>query len=472
MDGEAHVRNSREALARASVADMFAVGTVLNRGDEVMLMRFVVLVACLAGVAAPLRALAQADAPIGPDEGRPRVSWQNAGNVIGQIAFVFGRVTDVGQTERICFINFDGGTRAGFVAVVFNDAWANFPRPLKELYEGRIVRIRGFVSEYGGRPQIVITRPGQVEVLSELPAGDVGSVAAARPMPNRNQVAVATFNVLNLFDGDDDPYYADETTAAKPRAELERLAGTIRRLDADLLALQEVENRGYLERFLQVFLSDMGYEVVHFEGNDMRGIDVCLLSRLPVGRVISHRHLRFTGPNGDPRRFSRDVLVATIEPPGAQSLDLWVVHLKSNSDGRAHAEPIRLAEARQLRRLLDDALRADPAARIIVAGDFNDTWQSGTLRTIVGSGDAALWSASQNAESRDLITYNQEPYLSMIDFILGSPAIASDYVHGSFAVRPGSPQISGSDHNPVVARFELKRSAPSQNEEPTPRRPD
>ena len=255
------------------------------------------------------------------------------------------------------------------------------------------------------------------------------------PLAVDGQLTVATYNALNMFDDEDDPYHGDEGTPAKPRAELELLAKSLIELNADVVAFQEVENRFYLKRFIDVFLPDMGYDdIVLYEGNDGRGIDVCLVSRVPIGPVRSYRHLTFTGPDGMERKFNRDLLAVTVEPPGADPLEVWVVHLKSNSGGRQYAEPVRMAEAIQLRKLLDEEMGADPEARIVVVGDFNDTWESETVQTIVGDGSMALWSATSELAGDLPDTYNQGQFQSMIDFILCSPAMAKAYVDGSFQV--------------------------------------
>ena len=402
-----------------------------------------------------LYATSRAEPQISPDEARPQVLWQDAGSVVGKVAYVSGKVVSVGKTERIWFINFDKARPPAFTAVIFSDNWGNFPTPPEEAYDGKIVRIRGIVSTYRDQPQIAVTSPDQIEVLDKLP--EIPAKAESPEPPARDEITIATFNSLNLFDDVDDPYKADEGTPAKPRAELEALAAEILAVDADVIALEEVENRGYLERFVEVFLGDAGYQnVVLYEGNDLRGIDVCLLSRLPVGPVTSHRHLRFKDEAGRTRRFNRDAIAVTIEPPDAKPIEVWVVHLKSNSGGREYAEPNRLAEAHQLRALLDGRLNSNPDARFVVLGDFNDTWESDTLRTIVGSGPTALWSAASDSADPEVVTFNEEPFRSMIDFILCSPALAKQYVKGSYRVREGSQEKTGSDHNAVSARFRLK----------------
>ncbi len=223
-----------------------------------------------------------------------------------------------------------------------------------------------------------------------------------------------------------------------------------------MIAFEEVESRGYLTRFLEVFLPDMGYvNVVHYEGNDLRGIDVCLASRIPVGPVWSYRHVTFPDADGNPMKMRRDLLRVQFDPPGAEPFEVWVVHLKSKGGG-AGSNTIRVGEARFIRKLLDAELQSNPEARIFVCGDFNDTWNSTTLKTIVGEGSTAMHCFASELTKEQKITYNKEPYRSMIDFILCSPALARGYVKGSYAVQLGSVESTGSDHNPVSARFKIK----------------
>jgi endonuclease/exonuclease/phosphatase family metal-dependent hydrolase len=322
------------------------------------------------------------------------------------------------------------------------------------MYNGKIVRIRGVVSLFRDQPQIIVTSPEQVEVLDALPSRSDAPRPAARATPGR--LVVAEYNILNLFDDIDDPYREDETTPPKPRDQLENLAQSIESLGADVIALEEVENRDYLERFVDVFLPHLGYEhVVLFEGNDARGIDVALISRVPIGPVRSHRHLRFTGPEGMIRQFQRDLLAVTVKPEGGQPLEIWVVHLKSKSGGAEESEPIRLAEAAQIRKLLDERLAQDAQARIMVVGDFNDTPESRAMSTIIGAGPTALWSAHADLANPNVLTYNEGEFKSMIDFILCTPAMRERYIKGSFRVPQGSIDTTGSDHNPLVATFRV-----------------
>ncbi len=399
------------------------------------------------------RDLAVAEAPINPDEGRPQVQWQDAKQIIGKQALVNGKCINVNTLgSGITFVNFDDKRPARFAGVIFKDDLGNFPKNMKELYVGKILRLRGTVSVYQGNSQIVLKGPDQIEVLDSMPPSTLPD-AAARRTPKPGQLSIAAYNVLNLFDEYDDPYKADEGTPAKPRDQLQHLAQSIAALDADVIAMEEVENRDYLQRFVDVFLPDLGYEnVMLFEGNDGRGIDVGLISRVPIGEVRSRRHLKFDGPDG-PMSFMRDVPAVTLLPPGGQPIEIWCVHLKSNSGGREFTEATRVAEAKEVRLLLDQSLAKDPNARIVVTGDFNDTPGTPTLKTIIGEGPTALWSAASDLKDPKTITYNEGDFKSMIDFMLCSPAMMKQYVKGSFQVPQGSVETTGSDHNPINAVF-------------------
>jgi endonuclease/exonuclease/phosphatase family metal-dependent hydrolase len=397
-----------------------------------------------------------ANAQIRPEEGRPQVTWEQAPSLVGKQASVSGKVINVNTAGRVTFVNFDAQRPARFTVVIFRENLGNFPKPPKEMYDGQIIRVRGTVSMFKDAAQMVVTTPAQIEVLDKIPPTSIPPKVAAKT-GKPGEVVIASYNLLNLFDDQDDPYRNDEITPAKPRAEMERLAESIRQLNADVIAVEEVESRDYLERFVNVFLPDMGYKhVVLMEGNDLRGIDVGVVSRVPVGEVRSNRHVEFPGKDEAPSRFQRDVLEVTLLPEGGEPLAVWVVHLKSNSGGREEAEPIRLPEAREVRRMLDEELERNPDARIVVTGDFNDTIESQTIQTIIGSSERAMWSASSESKDPALVTYNKEPHRSVIDFILCTPAMSRQFIQGSYRNPQGSIEQTGSDHNPVAAAFRVK----------------
>lgn len=393
--------------------------------------------------------------PPSADSIEATVSWEDARQVVGQMATVVGRVEGVGHAKRLHFLDFHAARRDAFTVVIYDEHRELFSAPLEELFLHQRVQVRGLVSLYRGTPQIRVTTPSQIQVLPSP-----GQPAEpSRPAVRTSAVAsdgftVATFNVRNLFDDWDDPYSEDETSPTKPLEERERLGRTIHELDADILALQEVESRGCLEQFVDEFLPESGYRyVVHYEGNDRRGIDVALLSRFPVEQTISYRHAEFQDSQGRAQRFRRDLLRVTIQPPRGPSLEAWCVHLKSNVEGRESAAAVRRAEVQKIRTLYDQALQANPHARILLLGDLNDSLESESVAWLLASEQHPLQTLLQGLPAEQQVTYNRGVYRSMIDFILASPAMAVRWIPGSYRIYHGDPESIGSDHNPVVARF-------------------
>jgi endonuclease/exonuclease/phosphatase family metal-dependent hydrolase len=153
-------------------------------------------------------------------------------------------------------------------------------------------------------------------------------------------------------------------------------------------------------------------------------------------------------------RFQRDLLQVSIEPDGFEPFDVFVVHLKSKYGGSEKSLPIRMGEANTIRDIFDDLLRRDPRARFVICGDFNDTFDSAPLKKIIGTGSTALTAFFEELPEDQRITYNRN-HLSMIDFVLASPAMAATYVPKSYTVLASSVEAGGSDHNPVAASFQL-----------------
>ncbi|HHN79115.1 MAG TPA: endonuclease/exonuclease/phosphatase family protein, partial [Phycisphaerales bacterium] len=108
--------------------------------------------------------------------------------------------------------------------------------------------------------------------------------ASKAPSKSGSQIRIATFNVDGLYDPDDDPALAgeyDDTPSDQPH--LEAIASAIRAVDADILALENVESLEAVRWFNQTFLQSMGYEhIASLDVGHKRGLENAVLSRLPI----------------------------------------------------------------------------------------------------------------------------------------------------------------------------------------------
>jgi len=299
----------------------------------------------------------------------------------------------------------------------------------------------------------------------------ISPVTVAQGQDTPNRLTVATYNVENLLDAFDDPHTFDEATPAKPHEKIRQVAAVIRQLDADVLALQEVENQGVLRAMVREFLSDMGYRYIVVEPTNSRhGLNMAVISRCPIVNITSHRLLELKVPGLDhPRRFARDLLRVRITPSPTHGdnkpLDLYVVHFKSKRDSANDPQSAkwRLAEAAASKAIIHEALTADLYAQILLLGDLNDIPGSPTLLRLTHhahSEQPTLTDLHAHLPLEQRITYLRPPHRSAIDYILASPALVRHVVPGSARVIPDTRSLDGSDHAPVVVTFDLTPPPP------------
>jgi len=297
------------------------------------------------------------------------------------------------------------------------------------------------------------------------PAGRQGGVrfGAAEPAEKPpGTFRLASYNVENLFDAIDDPALSgrwEDMNSVKPESQLAGVADTIRRLDADVLALQEVESAQVLLWFRDTYLSGAGYEHhASIDAGDERGIEQGVLSRFPIveatnwaGEVLGGTHPALFGDAenwyaGQTIKFHRSPLRVRVAVPGADgawTLTLFVVHHKSGRGG----DYWRQAEAERTAELVAAELAADPRAPVAVLGDFNATPDETVDDHYLRAGLEDLFGARIPGDPR-FVTHASG---RTIDYILGSAGLA-------WRVAGGSRFILGT---PVRAEGEDYRSTPA-----------
>jgi endonuclease/exonuclease/phosphatase family metal-dependent hydrolase len=167
-------------------------------------------------------------------------------------------------------------------------------------------------------------------------------------------------------------------------------ARIIQSLDADVVALCEVENRTALAQFNTHMLARFGkpypYEMC-LDGNDTRGIEIAMLSRFPLVSMRTHVFDTFISPiTGEAEPvFSRDCAEYELALPDGRSLWLLINHFKSQGAGRstdpASADEWREIQARRVSEILDRFdLQRD---LVVVAGNFNEPPQKGCISPLL-----------------------------------------------------------------------------------------
>ena len=250
-----------------------------------------------------------------------------------------------------------------------------------------------------------------------------------------------------------DPDTRDEDTPPKSPEDMRRLAAALKRADADVVALQEVENLSILNEFLDKFLPGMYPHRVLVEGNDGRGIDVAVISRHPVTGVESHKDDRFPVPGANKAGgFKRDFLKVDLRV-GSYPFTVYTTHFKAQAGGQ-EADNHRLAEAQQARKILEQDMRRFPGRRFVVTGDFNDTPRSPVGRVFLSDRQDKpfLQDALAGLPSKDRVTH--PPTRRSIDFMLYPGAMASEFLGGGIQQTPEAER--GSDHLLLYADFRVQ----------------
>ncbi len=334
---------------------------------------------------------------------------------------------------------------------------------------------------------------------------------------SRKTIRIATFNVENLFSrlafADDMPaddrlignYTFDdpgelklarrivEAAASDDKRQLTALA--LHAARADVVCLQEVDNKDALEVFYQRYLKRLIEPAVaaekralrqatlrraqpldegalhaidqrHYydwrvvsEGNDGRGIDVAVMSKIPVSiRTHAHRTFHELGVwtdelrgyrdraggrerrlNPNERVFMRDCLEIDIRLNG-RPLTIYTCHFKSMHPGRDTTRLYRRAEALAVRRIIEERFgrRADEA-NWIIAGDLNDYVEidglpvvddngrlvPGALDPLIADGFCDNVVRRRAPEDRWTSYHGPEDQYAQLDFLLLSPALAA-----------------------------------------------
>jgi endonuclease YncB( thermonuclease family) len=93
------------------------------------------------------------------------VSWDEAHRHVGQEVVVEGTLVRVHRGKKVLYFNFHPNWKKYLTVVVLGKDLRRFPKAPEAFYKGKTVRVRGKVSIYKGRPEIVIRSPGAITIL-------------------------------------------------------------------------------------------------------------------------------------------------------------------------------------------------------------------------------------------------------------------------------------------------------------------
>lgn len=302
--------------------------------------------------------------------------------------------------------------------------------------------------------------------IGTIPSGGTGGITLTF---EQNHFAARTF--------------AGRLVKAKDSADTHEIARRITEvINADVLAVQEVEHIEILREFNREHLGNLYPHIVLVEGNDRRLIDVGVLSKLPIGTIVSHQTA--VHPDVPTRRvFSRDLLqVEILHNNGKKLLTLYNTHLKSHFvapgedpvQGVINANNSRKRQAEMISRIVTKMER--PNSRFIVVGDMNDPPDSEFLAPMLSANNQPLINTLENpSETRPAKAetpgqgpgpqskawthrFNppgeEPPRYELFDHVWVSPSLAGKFFNPTIDRRTKHTG-DGSDHDPAWIDLDL-----------------
>lgn len=230
-------------------------------------------------------------------------------------------------------------------------------------------------------------RPVSILALAALCCVCLSAFRCASPLssPSSREVSIVAYNVKSLFDAVDDGTEFREFSVAKGKWDdarykirLQRVAEAVlaalpdgsRSRDGlpgpDLLCLEEIENAKVLEALRTGPLLRSRYRYAAIAPAEGGPFSVCALSRLPIVSTSCHSAATVGAHSG------RDILELELDA-GERRLFVFACHWKSKSEGGEVTEAGRRETAALLRSLVSERTAKDPAAEVLVCGDFNES---------------------------------------------------------------------------------------------------
>ena len=204
---------------------------------------------------------------------------------------------------------------------------------------------------------------------------------------NKDRLRIAFWNLENFFDPfvDTTRTYNEYTVDGSQHWTLSRFYKKRNNIYKAILALSEGEPLAILGMceventfvttmlFQETPLKRHNYRVIHYEGDDRRGIDVAIAYSLDKLQLISSDVIKIRNP--DNKRFkTRDILYAKFYDRKSDTLHCFVNHWPSRYGGEKETIALRELAACTLKDRIDSLVRInDYIPKIVIMGDFNDT---------------------------------------------------------------------------------------------------
>lgn len=209
--------------------------------------------------------------------------------------------------------------------------------------------------------------------------------------------SVGFYNLENLFDtihdnGKNDYEFLPDGTnkwgTLKYTNKLKNMATVLNEMATDVspvgmaaVGVSEIENSRVLADLVNhEILAPRGWDFVHIEGPDRRGVDCGLLYNPKLFKPINSKLAPYTTVDNDTTYKTRGFLIVSGEMGGE------VVHIIVNHWPSRYAKSPARERAGVLVRQLKDSIMAEmPETKVLIMGDMNDDPDDKSMKTCLGA---------------------------------------------------------------------------------------
>lgn len=197
----------------------------------------------------------------------------------------------------------------------------------------------------------------------------------------------------------------------------------------DMVVLTEVENDSVMHDLTRrSLLRGAGYSYVITSGPDIRGIDVALMFSPYAFRLINNHAIRVEPPAGF--RPTRDILYASGELIGGDTLHVFALHAPSRRGGEVATRIYRMQVAQRVAEAVDSVRHCNRHPLILIAGDFNDYTGDASLQFLETHGVREV-SAQATGRHGAMGTYRYHGVWASLDHVLCNAALTA-HLHSCY----------------------------------------
>lgn len=190
-----------------------------------------------------------------------------------------------------------------------------------------------------------------------------------------------TINQPNVDDDDFTPNGSYHYTGKIFMDKVDHLAEVISQIATDktpdglaFFGCAEIENRTVLETLVNhPKLKARNYQIVHYDGPDLRGVDCGFIYNPKYFKVLESRSIRVNLKEVvKDWRPTRDILYVKGVFGGVDTIHVFVNHWPSRRGGEEATAPLRNFAASISKKFIDSLMQINPNTKVVDMGDLND----------------------------------------------------------------------------------------------------